>query len=180
MIIMHFIVNETNNTQVFQCQHLTEQRYKKKEKRIPYKTPKLLIITLRCSKRNSKTKCKYSSGNKVLLAKSSWWALIRIHSCVNLAWGKTLGKINKLIDILKKTKTQIPLQFQSLLCHWWWNSASGLGGSLRRSALVHTKLTLERWMSFKPGLLYNSKSDGIFVGNITEEHQQGRKNQSGG
>lgn len=46
MIIMHFIVNETNKTQVFQCHHLTEQRYKKKEKIIPYKTAKLLIITL--------------------------------------------------------------------------------------------------------------------------------------
>lgn len=45
LIIMHFIVNETNNSQVFQCQHLTEQRYKK-EKIIPYKTPKSLIITL--------------------------------------------------------------------------------------------------------------------------------------
>lgn len=82
MITMHFIVNETNNTQVFQCRHLTEQRYKKKEKIIPYKTPELLIRTLRCSKRNSKTKCKYSSGIKIVLAKSS---LIRIHSCVNMA-----------------------------------------------------------------------------------------------
>lgn len=85
MIIMHFIVNETNNTQVFQCQHLTEQRYKKKEKIIPYKTAKSLIITLRCSKRNSKTECKYSPGIKVVLAKSSRQALIRIHSCVNMA-----------------------------------------------------------------------------------------------
>lgn len=92
MIIMHFIVNETNNTQVFQCQHLTEQRYKKKEKIIPYKMPKALIITLRCSNCNSKTECKYSPGIKVVLAKSSWQALIRIHSCVNMAWGKTLGK----------------------------------------------------------------------------------------
>lgn len=32
MIIMHFIVNETNNTQVFQGQHLTEHHYKEKKK----------------------------------------------------------------------------------------------------------------------------------------------------
>lgn len=33
MIIMHFIVNETNNTQVFQGQHLTEHHYKEKKKK---------------------------------------------------------------------------------------------------------------------------------------------------
>lgn len=32
MIIMHFIVNETNDTQVFQGQHLTERHYKEKKK----------------------------------------------------------------------------------------------------------------------------------------------------
>lgn len=31
MIIMHFIVNETNDTQVFQGQHLTEHHYKEKK-----------------------------------------------------------------------------------------------------------------------------------------------------
>lgn len=44
MIIMHFIVNETNDTQVFQGQHLTEHHYK--EKKASYKKNKQIFSKL--------------------------------------------------------------------------------------------------------------------------------------
>lgn len=58
MIIMHFIVNETNNTQVFQGQHLTEHHYKekKKKKKLHTKHPNEYSPN---AQTELKTECKY-------------------------------------------------------------------------------------------------------------------------
>lgn len=68
MIIMHFIVNETNNTQVFQGQHLTEHHYKekKKKKKTSYKTSKRIFS--KCSNR-IKDRMQILIFIKVVLAK---------------------------------------------------------------------------------------------------------------
>lgn len=58
----------------------------KKEKN-PYKTSKLILSN---AQNWIKDRMQILICIKVVLAKSSQQALIRLHSCVNMAWGKTL------------------------------------------------------------------------------------------